>query len=580
MEKSLFIGLVQNIAILLSFSLLYEFVWWNERKYTKVYYRIILGVIIGAIGILLMITPWMGIPGISFDTRTILLLNTGLFFGPVSTIVAMVILVAFRIYMWGGGIMMGILTIITSGFIGMLWRWKFPDWRRGNYGKNLYCVSLLVHIVMMLCTLSLPKEQIIPTVKAIILPVLLIYPLASLILGKVLMRRLNAWKAHEAIALGEERYKRFINANRDCMFIKDDQFRYIILNDSMCTVFGKEMEDIVNKTDYDFLDRQYADICRESDMNTLNKGVMLQLEETIKGKIYEVRKFPINIGRGKTGIGGILRDITGTFKSRELQKALLDISQLSYENTTLREYFYNVHKQLSRVIKSDNIYIALYHPEDKTYSFPYYIDEYEEFESDESVNMERSLTEYIRIKGKGALIRAEDEERIKKEYPLEYQGKYSPIWMGAPLTGGARETVIGVIAVQDYHDENAYSEEDLLTLEIFANRVGVYIERATNLKELKEAKERAEKNDRLKTAFLANISHEIRTPMNGIIGFTDILIGELEKPEHKEYVSIINNSAYRLLSTVNDVIDIAKIEAGEVLLHMERFNIYEVLRHL
>ena len=85
----------------------------------------------------------------------------------------------------------------------------------------------------------------------------------------------------------------------------------------------------------------------------------------------------------------------------------------------------------------------------------------------------------------------------------------------------------------------------------------------TKNRELIIAKDRAEESDRLKTAFLANMSHEIRTPMNGILGFTNLLANPSLTNETKlSYIEIINKSGDRLLGTVNDLIDISKLEAG------------------
>ena len=83
--------------------------------------------------------------------------------------------------------------------------------------------------------------------------------------------------------------------------------------------------------------------------------------------------------------------------------------------------------------------------------------------------------------------------------------------------------------------------------------------------ELIEAKLKAEESDRLKTAFLANMSHEIRTPMNGILGFTELLKDpELTEDEKSKYLEIIQKSGDRMLNIINDLIDISKIEAGQV----------------
>ncbi len=82
---------------------------------------------------------------------------------------------------------------------------------------------------------------------------------------------------------------------------------------------------------------------------------------------------------------------------------------------------------------------------------------------------------------------------------------------------------------------------------------------------LKAALEKAQESDRLKSAFLANMSHEIRTPMNGILGFTNLLNNpEINPAERQQFTTIINQSGKRLLNTINDLIDISKIEAGQM----------------
>ena len=80
--------------------------------------------------------------------------------------------------------------------------------------------------------------------------------------------------------------------------------------------------------------------------------------------------------------------------------------------------------------------------------------------------------------------------------------------------------------------------------------------------ELSDAKERAERSDKLKSAFLANISHEIRTPLNAIIGFSNLLTNTDKKEEIAEYQRIIVTNSDLLLRLINDILDLSKIEAG------------------
>jgi signal transduction histidine kinase len=92
------------------------------------------------------------------------------------------------------------------------------------------------------------------------------------------------------------------------------------------------------------------------------------------------------------------------------------------------------------------------------------------------------------------------------------------------------------------------------------------------------AKEKAEESDRLKTAFLKNISHEIRTPMNSILGFAGLLKEQNLSAEYKElYLLNMINSGQRMLNTIYDIIDLSKVQSGQISARMERTNMVELL---
>jgi len=99
--------------------------------------------------------------------------------------------------------------------------------------------------------------------------------------------------------------------------------------------------------------------------------------------------------------------------------------------------------------------------------------------------------------------------------------------------------------------------------------------------ELANAKKHAEESDRLKSAFLANMSHEIRTPMNGILGFTSLLAEpELTEEKQKQYINIIEASGNRLLTIINDIIDISKIESRLMMINCTEVNINEQIEYI
>ncbi len=97
-------------------------------------------------------------------------------------------------------------------------------------------------------------------------------------------------------------------------------------------------------------------------------------------------------------------------------------------------------------------------------------------------------------------------------------------------------------------------------------------------RQLTLAKEKAEENERLKTIFLQNMSHEIRTPMNGIIGFLELLKEpDLNPKDRKKYIGIVIKSGKRLLTTINNIIEISKIDSDQINIHPAPVNIPEVM---
>jgi len=152
--------------------------------------------------------------------------------------------------------------------------------------------------------------------------------------------------------------------------------------------------------------------------------------------------------------------------------------------------------------------------------------------------------------------------------------------MAVPMISG--DKVIGVFDVQS--DQVGYfSQEDANIYTTLALQVAValqnarlYVEQTATVTQLREL-------DRLKSSFLANMSHELRTPLNSILGFSDVMLEELDGPlteNMKNDLGLIYKNGQHLLHLINDVLDMAKIESGKMNLNIEKFNLQEIIEEV
>lgn len=141
--------------------------------------------------------------------------------------------------------------------------------------------------------------------------------------------------------------------------------------------------------------------------------------------------------------------------------------------------------------------------------------------------------------------------------------------MAVPLLFGNR--VIGAIDLQS-KTPNAFVEDDVSVFNILADQIAVAIENARSYEISQQAMEDIKEADRVKTQFLANMSHELRTPLNSIIGFSRVIIKGIDGPINdiqEQDLGAIYNSGQHLLSLINDILDLSKIEAGKMSLAFE-----------
>ncbi len=156
MNLSSFVGLVNNAALLLALGLIYDILENSPKIQNKPVQQVVTGIAIGIIGIAIMLNPWEFMPGVVFDTRSVLLSISGLFLGTVPTLLAVLMTGSYRLYLGGTGTLTGIAVIVTSGVIGLMWRHLRHNKKSDLSMKGLYFFGIVVHIAMLLWILSLP----------------------------------------------------------------------------------------------------------------------------------------------------------------------------------------------------------------------------------------------------------------------------------------------------------------------------------------------------------------------------------------------------------------------------------------
>ncbi|MEI6089934.1 MAG: PAS domain S-box protein [bacterium] len=587
--------------------------------------------------------------------------------------------------------------------------------------------------------------------------------------------------AEDALRTSEERYRVFINSTDDMAFLKDDKFRYMIVNKPYVDFFNKPEQYLLGKTDFELMNQEGAESCYKTDKIAFTSNQVVINEEIVADRIYDTHKFKVPLGDGTFGVGGYIRDITerkyaegALKKSEELYSTLLatmneglmqvdNNDKIEFVNKKICEIFgytseeligkignkiiiYNEDKDLiveknrtrlngfseryevrgitksgeiiwlsisgspildlqgntigsvglisditerkkseeslrikDAAVKSSLSAIGLtdlnggliyandayckmwgYETEqeilgknisDFAFSQEQVVDvvallKYGNgylgdcsairkdgtlFEAQLSANMVTSsdgkplcmMASFVDItERKNAEIQLTNE-KIFSDFLIEslpglfymFDSNLKPVrwnhnkleFLGLSAEEMQTHNIIDSIAEEDKNKliksiEKTMTigkDQDIIRIirydgEMFSYHLtgkrleteagtflmGVGIDVTDRVKtetELITAKVKAEESERLKSSFLANMSHELRTPMVGILGFSQLLSEVEDLDKAKEMADVINTSGKRLMETLNLILDLARIEAGESEVEISEINLVEAI---
>lgn len=219
MLNNIYFSIIENVAILVAIAVLYDFIWLKYNKKREVLIQVILGLLLTGIGIILMKNPWTFVEGIVFDTRSVMLTISGLFFGGITTLIAMIGTSIFRFIIGGSGMYMGFAVIVSSSVISIVWRKLRPKIIEEKRLVEVYLVALVVHLAMLGCTFFLPGQIRIETLLAIFWPVLLIYPAATLLIALLLFQRQENWSNKKKLIESENLYRFIAERANDLIYV-------------------------------------------------------------------------------------------------------------------------------------------------------------------------------------------------------------------------------------------------------------------------------------------------------------------------------------------------------------------------
>ena len=367
--------------------------------------------------------------------------------------------------------------------------------------------------------------------------------------------------AENRLRNSEGRLRTLVETIPDLVWMKDPAGVFLACNRRFEELVGAAESEVLGKTDYDFVDRQTADFFRARDLAAVEAGAPCVNEEVVTfasdghRELLQTTKTPVIDENGSlVGVLGIARDITERKRAQlELEQHRDHLEDLVAERTAdLRR----AHRHLRETqFAMGRAGFAIHWVDAHTGRFL-------DVNDHACAMLGRSRREMLAMSVPDIDPNFRDGDFEALTEPLRRQGHARFETFNRAVDGRLVPVEVTLYYLEETENESAR----FIT---FNSDISA---RKEAEQEVVEAKRHADAANTAKSAFLANMSHEIRTPMNAIVGLTHLLQRELREPANRDKAEKIATAASHLLSIINDILDLSKIEAGKLSLDEVDFS--------
>ena len=524
---SIIIDFLHNTILLLALGALYGTI---QQYPDTVGRKLSTGLFIGLITVGLIANPWQLAPGVIFDSRSILLSVGGLFFGIVPTAVAMGISGLYRLHLGGPGTLTGLLTILASGGIGViLGRLRRKPAYRISLGE-WYLFGFGVQSIVLLLMFTMPVSLALPALRSVTVPTLIIYPIITMLLGKLLASQEEHIRRKLALDASERKYRELVQQSRVIILQMDREGKVTFINEYGQKFFGYTHQELLGQPVVGTIIPEFDSAGR--DLRKMVKTALQTPEPYLENE---------NENQCKDGRQVRIQWKNTPLYDSDLQYAGLhcighDVTELRRAEATLRskEQYLQLLLELAPIPL-----LVLEQHRNITY-------------------VNRAFTDLFGYAPDEVPTLAEWRLRAFPDaaYRSRVEKNFEEAIVQARLAGKPVETQTLSVTCQ-----NGSLCEVVARYAAIEDKEIVVFNDITREREI----------DRMKSEFIGTAAHELRTPLASVKGFAELLLEEksFDEAQRDEYLAIIVDKSEVLEHIIDDLLDISRVESGRVI-HIEK----------